>query len=606
MNKNKNLNNSVKKVNRDGIKSVISKISDPWYFLILLFLIVFSYFCFFAGYLLFFQEQQSLFIYSGSWLDDFLTRPGGPVDLAGKFLTQFYVSKAAGSLIIASIIVLTGVLLIKITKSIVPEGRISLPVLMVPPLLLLLMQTHYYHYLMYTIGYLLVLLYFMVSLLPRKTMTKYIVLAFFPVFLYIAGAYAFIFLFLYISYSLIFIKGSNRIYLPLFLLVIAGLSYFVFPEIFLLQSPKQLLLYPLPFINDTAHKYIFYFLTGFIVCYPLIIKATGLENSNNTKSVIYGFILSVAGFSVVIIILITGFNTQTSRAVNLEKLVFEERWNDAIKYHEKYPSGNLIGQYFYNVALSETDQLCDRLFSGRQDFGSASLILEWNNEHLNWGAYSFYAAGLISEAQRWAFEEMVVYGPRPQNMKMLARTSLITGNYRMAKKYTAILGKTLFYKKWAGEYGKMAEDTTLIMSHPDLVLKKKCFPGKDFFIMLESPAGNLPVLVDENKENRRAFEYLMSWLMLDKNVEILVNNIRLMKNMGYTRIPRYIEEAILIYYNSKGTLPDMGGLTISDETKARFERYFAAYVSARQNPQTLKEKMKKQFGNTFWYYFHFR
>jgi hypothetical protein len=98
----------------------------------------------------------------------------------------------------------------------------------------------------------------------------------------------------------------------------------------------------------------------------------------------------------------------------------------------------------------------------------------------------------------------------------------------------------------------------------------------------------------------------MSWLLLNKNVETLVNNISVMKKMGYTRIPRHIEEAILIYYNSKGVFPDLGGLTVSAETQMRFDQYFTTYVGARQNPSSLKEKMQKQFGNTFWYYYHFK
>jgi len=114
------------------------------------------------------------------------------------------------------------------------------------------------------------------------------------------------------------------------------------------------------------------------------------------------------------------------------------------------------------------------------------------------------------------------------------------------------------------------------------------------------------MLVDENPANREAFEYLMSWLLLSKEVEMLVNNIRLMKNMGYTRIPRHIEEAVMIYYNSQGVYPDLGGLELSDEIKLRFSQYFTTYMSARQNPASLKEKMEKQFSNTFWYYFHFK
>ena len=99
---------------------------------------------------------------------------------------------------------------------------------------------------------------------------------------------------------------------------------------------------------------------------------------------------------------------------------------------------------------------------------------------------------------------------------------------------------------------------------------------------------------------------MMSWLMLGKEVEILVNNIRLMKKMGYSKIPRHIEEAIMIYYNSQKKLPDMGGLTVSNETRIRFDNYFSSYVNARQNPETLMEKMQEQFSDTFWYYFHFK
>ncbi|MBK7480567.1 MAG: hypothetical protein IPI69_13190 [Bacteroidales bacterium] len=247
-----------------------------------------------------------------------------------------------------------------------------------------------------------------------------------------------------------------------------------------------------------------------------------------------------------------------------------------------------------------------QLFQGRQDFRTSSLFLPWSSEHINWGAQAFYAIGLINEAQRWAYEEMVVYGKRPQNMKLLVKSSLINGNYSMTAKYTSILKKTLFYRKWAMDHEKLAGDPLAVKSDPDLGKKVNLLPGQDFFIFLETPESNLPRLVNQNPGNREAFEYMMAWLLLNKDVEMLVDNVRLMKNMGYTRIPGYIEEAILIYYNSQGVFPDLGGLELSSETRLRFDQYFTAFMSARQNPARLEALMKKQFGNTFWYYFHFR
>jgi hypothetical protein len=340
--------------------------------------------------------------------------------------------------------------------------------------------------------------------------------------------------------------------------------------------------------------------------YPALFKLAASVRLKRLNKRVITLIPVAIVLCLTVVFLITGYNSQTVRVINLEKLVFQEKWNDAIQYHEKYPSENMIGQYFYNIALSESGQLCDRLFHGKQDFGTGSLFLPWSSEHINWGAYSFYAIGLINEAQRWAYEEMVVYGPRPQNIKLLVKSSLINRKYTLAEKYTGILKSSLFYNSWAKEYEKMIGDSSGIRSHPDLGKKVKIMPQSEFFVFLDSPEQNLPVLVDETPSNKEAFEYLMSWLLLSKEVETLVNNIRLMKKMGYTRIPAHIEEAIMIYYNSQGVFPDLGGLSVSNETVMRFEQYFGIFMKARQNPGTMKEKMQKQFGNTFWYYFHFK
>ena len=577
-----------------------------WYLLVVFFALAFAYFFFFGGYVLFFQEQQSLFLYTGSYIDDFLLKPGSLLDLMGKFLTQFYISKLAGSILLAAVLTLPGIIFLQISKRLVPGSGFSSLLILLPSCLLLIMQTHYYHFMMYNLGFLIAVLYFMLFVRAENKTMKYIILAFFPVLFYIVGAFSLIFIGLYIFYCLIYIKGTGKYYYPLALVALVLISVFLFSRMFLLQSVKQLFLYPLPFINDPTHKALFYIFTGYLALFPGICRLAGLTKIKKPGRAIFTIVPPAIVIFITVIMLLTGYNSQTSRVINLEKLVFEEKWNEAIEFHEKYPSENMIGQYFYNIALSESGQLCERLFHGRQDFGTASLFLPWSSEHINWGANSFYAIGIINEAQRWAYEEMVVYGQRPQNMKLLVKSSLISGKYSMAEKYTGILKNTLFYRKWAEGYEKLIGDSSAIRSHPELGKKVKMLPRSDFFIFLESPEQNLPLLVDQNPENREAFEYLMSWLLFSKEVEMLVNNIRLMKNMGYTRIPNHIEEAIMIYYNSQGVFPDLGGLSVSSETRLKFDHYFTTFMAARQNPATMQEKMRKQFSDTFWYYFHFK
>jgi len=79
-----------------------------------------------------------------------------------------------------------------------------------------------------------------------------------------------------------------------------------------------------------------------------------------------------------------------------------------------------------------------------------------------------------------------------------------------------------------------------------------------------------------------------------------------MKDMGYTRIPRHIEEAVFVYVNlNKGTLPDLGGLTLGYETEVRYRNYATAYQLYRRGVRNADKEVQKVGGNTFWYYLQF-
>ena len=411
---------------------------------------------------------------------------------------------------------------------------------------------------------------------------------------------------MYIIHNLFLEKGKQKYVYSSLLLVIAAVSFLIFWKIVFLQPVEHIILFPLPLLENASYKATFFILAGYIVFYPLICRAALMGKDSRLNKKIYSFISVILVFAIDIFLLFKIYNPQTARVVELERLIFGGKWDEAIRFQEKKPSRNLIGQYFYNIALSETDQLCDRLFFGNQDFGASSLVLPWSDEHLNRGAYFYYSIGLMNEAHRWAYEEMVVYGYRPQNIKLLVKTSLINGDYRMARKYINILKKTIYYRDWAKKFEKMADNPGLIRSDPELGAKLKILPRNNFFIKFNEPQNNLPLLLEAQPDNRKAFEYYLAGLLLTKNVEGVVNNIKKMKEIGYTRIPRHIEEAALIYYNSTKVFPDLGGLTISPETQRRFDQYVSTYKSLRVNSALSKENMQQKFGNTFWFYFHFK
>ena len=410
-----------------------------YYLFALFFILTFGYFYRFGDYVLFFQEKQSILIFSPGALEEYFIKPGGLLEFAGEFLTRLYINPGPGALILSVILTIPGILLLKINKKLFSDLSYSPLFLMLPSYMLLLMQTHYYHLMEHNLGYILVLIYFLFAILPDKKQHRYIALAVFPLVYYLMGAYIWIFLAMFIIYSLVYEKENLRFIYTAVSLGIAGITFMVFRFLIFLQPVDQFFGHPVPLVPDQHHNIIFYLLTGYLVLYPLLGKAPLLFRFGKKYIRIVAFSSVLVVFGITAIFLSGLYNPQTDRVLELQRYVFEKKWKEAIELHETTPSKNLIGQYFYNIALSETDQLCKRLFYGSQDFGANSLILPWGNEHLSRGAYFYYAIGLINEAHRWAYEDMVVNGYTPQNLKLLVKTNLINENHRMAGKYIRIL-----------------------------------------------------------------------------------------------------------------------------------------------------------------------
>jgi hypothetical protein len=574
---------------------------DHIFFLSLLFIITALYFIFFGSHIFYYQENQSLFIYSADYFRQFTVKPGGIIEYAASFIIQGFHNTISGSFILSALITLIAMVFYKISRKIYYEGPLLMLFMVLPSCILILFHSNFNFHPVNTIGFLLVSVCFVVLINAERKPVVFFILALFPLFYYVAGAYAWIVGGMYIIYSLLNRKIINAV----FILVLSFITFIVFKEIVFFQPLNILLFNPMPPKDLFGHPVLFNILYGLFVLYPLILKITSLLKikETNIRSLSVYFVL----FTLVLTIFSLSrlFKSEVENLFKLEKLFCRQEWEGAIKFQEKMKMRNVVAQYYYNIALSEKDLLCDRLFNSDQDYGTGSIMVQWDSKsNINQifrGAYFFYTIGLVNEAHRWAFESMVVQGFRPENIKMLIKTELISGHYKIAKKYIDVLKKTLNYRGLAKKYEKMLYARDLVESDPELGPKIKLLPGKDFLIRLQDQQDNVLLMLESNRGNRKAFEYMMAWFMLERNVENVCNKIAVMKGMGYNRIPRHIEEAAVWFRSYTGKLPDMGGFTVSNETMKRL----SGFRSAAAQPDPGKEKLKKMYGNTLWYYMEF-
>jgi hypothetical protein len=571
--------------------------------LVLLFILTFVYFQWFGRGVFFHQENNSLFIFSGDYFGKYAGKPGGLLVYAGNFLTQGYFSTTYGSLVNASLLVFLFLILLSVQKQFFKNTTSGLFMRLLVPMALLVCQASYNYYIFHTLGFLTAALGFRLSIAARGKAARIFVLLLFPLFYYAAGTFAIVYLVMYLIHCSVYEDGKEKYLFTLIHLGVCIFTLIVFYRVLFLQHFRVLLNYPL-IVNDFSRFTIpMLVAVSLFVTFSLLIRLSDilrLEKFDYFK--VAGAILLL--FPGTIFFLISQNNPVLEGIMQTEKLFIERKTDKIISHFEKFPSDNIVEQFYYNLALSEKDQLCNRMFFGRQSSGPMSLSLEGNREQSSRTVYYYYTIGLVNEAHHLAFEQMVRTGYTPENIKMLIKTELLNSNFKVAERYLNVLQKTLRYRTWADKYERFLFNPDLLKTDVELGEKIWLMPQEDFFI-LSNETNNIEQLIKSNPLNRKAFEYKMARLLLEKDLMAVEEEVKNMKAGGYNSLPRHIDEAIVAYMAFSKSQPELGGLSSDPETGKRFAGYAQTVNGLKGNKSLIETKMKKAEKNTFWYYLQF-
>lgn len=286
-----------------------------------------------------------------------------------------------------------------------------------------------------------------------------------------------------------------------------------------------------------------------------------------------------------------------------EQAAKAEDWNKVLEYTENYlnrgRSNHLIA-YFHNLALYHTGSLPYRLFDYPQALGVKSLYFPWdgNSRESEYGYLLYEKLGYLNEAHRWEFEAMVVWGETAPHLLNLARYNLSNGRPRVAQRFINLLKQSLFYRDEALRLEQLAGTS-------DTSLPRNALPNVDDiparFSNVLNLGPELQYLCEKDTTNRMAFEYLMSHLLLSNHVERFAQNLPLMRRFAYPRLPQTYEEALYIYELGVGRekVFEMTGLTVGEDTKRRFDRYYRLAQAEQM------EALQAEFGNTYWFYLNY-
>ena len=256
-----------------------------------------------------------------------------------------------------------------------------------------------------------------------------------------------------------------------------------------------------------------------------------------------------------------------------------------------------------NLALAKTGRMADSQFEYAQ-IGEEGLLPEFELDFINPVSTGeiFWHLGMVNTAQRYAFEAQEAIPDFQKSARLyqrLVQTNIVNGDRDVARKYLKALSHALFYRKWARQTETFLDSGEIFDRQPELARARDLRLKEHDFLFSESEMDSmLGLLKVEIPSNTMALDYLMAWCLLRKDLDRFVECISLVEA---PQMPKAYQEALLLRWVL--THSDFDGLPVylSRERALRIRSFI-------QNLQAGKGEadMRRDFGDTYWFYYYYR
>ena len=274
------------------------------------------------------------------------------------------------------------------------------------------------------------------------------------------------------------------------------------------------------------------------------------------------------------------------RVMGLDVETSRENWDKVLQL-SKVDLYTEEASYCYNLALAMKGRLGDDLFDHSQNHHYSLLFPASSDQTVMTNAMAgeaWFQLGDMTVAEQSAITSLQA-SPKHTGARYLvrlARVNLISGEDGAAMKYLTILGKTLFYGRWARSMMPGRQDEAVRVQLSDAHAK---LARKDIVHQLDRPREQLLGLLEADPTNAAARNYLLCYDLLTYDLDAFMQDFTPDMIKG-----RLYQEAVLLWLTLQGRL-----------TPDEIARYgMDLSVSDRMNRFGLNPGA---FKNTYWYYY---
>ena len=286
----------------------------------------------------------------------------------------------------------------------------------------------------------------------------------------------------------------------------------------------------------------------------------------------------------------TSFDELTYEMIDYDFWIRTEQWNKIIEHAEKKPATSPLGVSSVNLALSQTGQLPDRLFEFYQN-GAEGLFPAFTRDMTSPVSTSevFYRLGMVNDAERYMFEAQEAipnFRKSARLTRRIAECEIINGNYEVAAKLLRRLQKTLFYSNWANQTMALLGNEKAINRHPVYGKLRKYREKKQDFLFSDREMDQmLGLLFLNDKSNKMAYEYLMCYVLLQRDFNKFMQYYPLGRFVGYDHIPRSFQEILIEQWMKTHNDPRTIPYSVDAQTVNNTLNFIQIYLRNPKDPQ---------------------
>ena len=353
--------------------------------------------------------------------------------------------------------------------------------------------------------------------------------------------------------------------------IFAGLNYYRYPGA----------ISPLPFVV-MVWAVVIPFL-GMIPCHRKSLQK--LQQSKVVIVLSYVLVIVASWFGIK-----ASFDEMTYELIDYDFLVRTEQWDKIIEKAEKKQATTPLSVSCVNLALSQKGVLADRLFEFYQN-GGEGLFPTFTRDMISpvSTAEIFFRLGMVNDAERYMFEAQEAipnYRKSARLTRRIVECEIINGNYQVAAKLLRRLQKTLFYSNWANQTMALLGNEKAINQHPIYGKLRKYREKKQDFLFSDREMDQmLGLLFLNDNHNKMAYEYLMCYELLQRNMEKFVQYYPLGRFVGYDHIPRSFQEILIGNWMKTHSDPRTIPYSVDAQNVNNTLNFIQLYMQNPKNPQ---------------------